>query len=216
MKMKPHLRRDSGMTLTELVVSIGIMTFIFGAMAYLVFMTGRNSFLVREQALSQSQASAASQRITNTLRGASELRAHPDDDKSTTLTRIMYDIPVAGGVQTGIVAYVPASTLNESDGVIKIFENAAAYDEANLDTTKADYEFEGIQDFNIMYHTPSWVTLRTAYSYRGFILSATDADNDGVQDKRLAGEFLTDVIAKNHHPGESAHYAETTSTLFQL
>jgi hypothetical protein len=131
----------------------------------------------------------------------------------------MYDIPdttEADGYRTGIVAFVDAKTLNSSDGVVKIFEDASDYTEANVETTKADWEYVGVQDFSVVFNTPSWITISAAYNYRGFTLTEVDADGDGVFDTRLAGEFLTDVIAKNHHPGESAHYANTTSTLFQL
>jgi len=210
------LRNNHGLTLVETSIALGINVFIFGTLAFLIFMTGRNSYLVRDQSLSQSHAAAASERITNTLRNARSILPYGTDDMSTTLTRLKYEIPNGTTVKTGIVAYVPATNKNSSDGVIKIFEDATKYKPGSVATDKADYQFANIQDFNIRFHSESWVTIGVSYSYRGFSLDTSDTDNDGVFDTRLAGEFLTDAIAKNHHPGESAHYAETTSTLFQL
>lgn len=215
--MKPiKLRNNHGLTLVELSIALGLNVFIFGTLAFLIFMAGRNSFLVRDQSLSQAHAAAASERITNTLRNARAVLPYGTDDMSTTLTRLKYEIPNGTAIKTGVVAYVPASGKNSSDGVIKIFEDSTKYKPGSVATDKADYQFLNIQNFNIRFHSESWVTIGVSYSYRGFTLDTSDRDNDGVFDSRLAGEFLTDAIAKNHHPGESAHYAETTSTLFQL
>ncbi len=212
-------RPTRGISLVELVISIGIMAFIFSAMAYMTFATGRNSLVIREQARSQNQAGSASERIAATLRNARFMKGYSTDDISTTLTRLVYEIPDPSeddGVREGVVAFVPATNANTSDGVIKVFENADDFSPDTLEETKADWEYSFIQDFAVRFHSPSWITLTISYTYRGFTLSTTDSDNDGVQDSLLAGQFQTDIIAKNHHPGESAHYAETTNTLMQL
>ncbi len=213
------LSRKRAYTLTEVMVSTAIMSLIFGALAYMTFVTGRSTFQVREQALSQMQAASAAERITNTLRNAASFRVYGTDDIATTLTRVQYDIPDAtrpSGYRTGIVVYVPATDKNASDGVVKIFENASAYSPGTVKTTRAPWEYEGIQDFSVVFNSPSWLTISASYNYRGFRNLKADTDGDGIDDYRLAGEFLTDVIAKNHHPGESAQYADTTTTLFTL
>lgn len=209
--------RCRGMSLVELMISMGLMSFIFASTAFMVFYTGRNSLVVREQARSQSNAGMATERITNTLRGASQFRPYTGDDMASTVTRVLFDMPdPAGGLRTGIVAFVPASSPNESDGIIKIFEDVDDYSPGTVKDDQAEWEYPYIQDFKVVFNSPSWITMLVSYSYRGFILSDTDADKDGVTDSRLAGEYMSDVIAKNHHPGESAHYAQTTNTLFQL
>lgn len=214
-----RLRNNSGLTLTELVVSVGIMTFIFGAMSYMVFVTGRSTYQVREQAISQEKAAAAAERITNTLRNAAGFRPYAGDTMATTLTRVMYDIPsntAPSGYSTGIVVFVAATNRNLSDGIVKIFENSASYKPSTAKSDKAQWEFNGVENFEIVFNSPSWITIGAKYNYRGFSLSTIDADVNGIHDSRLAGEFVTDVIAKNHHPGESAQYGHTTSTLFKL
>jgi hypothetical protein len=212
-------RRNSGLTLVELSVSIGLTAFIFGALAYLIFMTGRNSFLVRDQSLSQAHSAAAAERITNTLRNSRYIGPYGTDDISTTLTRLVYELPngpVTGGIDTGVVAFVPSTDADSSDGVIKMWDKASDYHPGTYKTDKASREFRNIQKFQVVFHSNSWVTLVVSYNYRGFSLDTNDSDGDGIADSRLAGEFISDAIAKNHHPGESAHYAETTNTLFQL
>ncbi len=210
-------RSNRGLSLVELMISVGLMSFIFASIAFMVFYTGRNSLVVREQARSQSNAGMATERITNTLRGASQFRPYPGDDMASTVTRVLFDTPdPAGGVRTGVVAFVPASSENDSDGIIKIFEDEGDYTEGTAADVAAEWEYPFIQDFKVVFNSPSWITLIVAYSYRGFTLSEIDSDGDKIHDSRLAGEYMSDVIAKNHHPGESAHYAQTTNTLFQL
>lgn len=219
MRLLP-LRKSSGLTLVEVAVSTAVMSLIFGAMTYMIFVSARSTLQVREQSLSQQQAAAAAERITNTLRNAAAFRPYDTDSMTNTLKRVLYDIPdstEASGYRTGIVVFATGSDdANESDGVVKIFEDESDYDPGTVKTATASWEYEGVQDFEIVFNSPSWITISAKYNYRGFTTSEIDADNDGIQDSRLAGEFITDVIAKNHHPGESAQYADTTSTLFQL
>ncbi len=210
--IKRVYRRNQGVTLVETAVSIGIMALMFVALAYLVIMTGRNSVLVSEQALSQNQAASAAERITNTVRNAALIKPIGADNKATTLSQILFETPdptKASGFRTGAILFKEA-TPGKSDGVIKIFEN---YTAGTTKTAKGDQEFKGIQNFGINYRTSTWMTIRIFYSYRSYMNFASH-DNDN--NKKLAGEFITDVIAKNHHPGESGHYAETTTSLFLL
>jgi type II secretory pathway pseudopilin PulG len=214
-----NLRLNRGITLVELIVSIGLMALIFSTMAYMVFATGRNSLLVREQAISQNQAGAASERIATMLRNARFLKGYGADDVSTTLSRLAFEIPdpsATGGIRTGIVAFVPASGPNVSDGTIKIFEDSSEYSPGTLAATPGDWNFSNIHNFEVYFHSASWITVSISYTYRGFSLTTTDKNGDGVYDDLLAGDLVTDIIAKNHHPGESAHYAKTTNTLIQL
>jgi Tfp pilus assembly protein PilW len=214
-----RLKSHSGFSLTEVVVSSCMMVLIFGAMAYMTFVTGRSTFQVREQAVSQMQAAAAAERITNTLRNAAGFRPYDKDDMATTHTRVMYDIPDTSepdGYKTGVVAFAAADNLNSSDGTVKIFEDEDDYT-GDAATAEADWEFDGVQEFSVVFNSPSWITISASYNCRGFLNTELPADDeDGIIDTRLAGEFLTDVIAKNHNPGESAQYGSTTSTLFQL
>src|SRR5690606_11438101 len=121
-----------------------------------------------------------------------------------------------GGLREGVVAFVLPTDANSSDGVIKVFEDIADFSPDSLDTAAADWSYTDIQDFAVRFHSASWITLTISYTYRGFTRSTVDSDGDGVYDSLLAGQFQTDIIAKNHHPGDSAHYAETTNTLMQL
>lgn len=214
----PIRHRCAGITFVELMVAVGIMALMFGALGYLIIMTGRNTVLVSEQALSQNNAAAAAQRISAIIRNASEVLPVAGDDVATTLTRIKFHLPYSletGEVnQTGVVAFAKADPdSTESDGVIKIFLDEADYDPSTVLTDKADYEFEGIQKFGIKYKTSTWITLNVFYSYRSYM---NFASHDSDFDKKLAGEFITDVIAKNHHPGGSANYGQTTTSLFLL
>ncbi len=81
----------------------------------------------------------------------------------------------------------------------------------------ADYSYANIDDFKVEFQSETRATLRFFYTYRGFILSDTDSDVNGISDNSLAGQFVTDIIAKNHHTGEGvANYGETTSTIARL
>ena len=219
-----RLNTRRGLTLVELTVSVGLTIIIFGTLAFLLFFAARNSYIVRDQSLSQSQAAAAAERVSNILRNSRVINPIGSDDMSTTLSRLAYEIPdynSDGSAQKGVIAFVPATNANSSDGMIKIFEKSSDYKPSTVATDKASYTYRYIQNFNVKFRSNSWVTVGVSYSYRGFSLpfsdmSKDDRDGDGIIDNRLVGEFLTDAIAKNHHPGESAHYAQTTTTLFQL
>lgn len=208
--MLHSFRGRKGVTLVEMAVALGVLSIMLLVLASLLILVSRNSVLVSEQGLSQNQAAAATERITNLVRNASGIRPYGSDDISTTLTRIRFDMPVDNS--TGVIAFVPP-TQGRSDGVVKIFLNQAAYKPGTVNTDRADYEFRGIEKFGINYLTSTWMTVRTFYSYRSYMnFAARNNDNNS----RLVGEFVTDVIAKNHHPGESANYAHTTTSLFLL
>lgn len=209
------LNSKRAVTLAELMIAVGIMSLLFGALGYMVLVTGRNTLLVTEQARSQNEAAAATERIAALVRNASEIKTYGADDKSTTLTRIIFDTPnsATGTVSSSVIAFVPPSGENESDGVIKIFMDATKYKPGSVATDKADYEYEGIQIFGINYRTSTWMTINTFYSYRGYINFAAKTKDNNL---KMAGEFVTDIIAKNHHPGKSGHYGETTSSVFLL
>jgi len=213
--MNVFLNPKRGITLAELMIAVSIMSLLFGTLGYMVLVTGRNTLLVTEQARSQNQASAATERIAALVRNASQIVPFEDDDESTTLTRIMFDTPnsATGLVSRSVIAFVPPSGENESDGIIKIFLDDSDYTEGTVATDKADYEYDGIQIFGINYRTSTWMTMNVFYSYRGYINFAAKTNDNNL---KMAGEFITDIIAKNHHPGKSGHYGETTTSVFLL
>src|SRR5690606_29217177 len=157
------------------MVALGISSLMFIAVGYLIVMTGRNTILVSEQALSQNHASAAGERLTNIIRNSSSVEVFSGDNASTAVNRLKFTDATTG--QVGCVAFQEPSTATDSDGVVKIFLDASKYDATNLATTKADYEYTGIEKFSVIYRTSTWVTMSIFYSYRSYMNFASHDDN---------------------------------------
>src|SRR5690606_16549009 len=137
-----------------------------------------------------------------------------DDSATTPLLRLTYCVPNPldpDAVTTGVVIYKKASSPSANDGVVKLFDDMSDY--GGDDTKKADWEYTGISNFSIIRQSPYWANFRVGYFYRPYALSYEDKNNDQIFDSMLAGEFVTDVIAKNHNTGESANADYTSSTL---
>lgn len=203
------------MTLVETVVAFSIMSIMFLAMGFLVIFSAKNSYNIHQQSLAQSSAASAVERIANTLRNAQQFGFYGSDDSATSpLLRLTYGIPNPsnGVVTTGIVAFKAPSKPGGSDGLIKIFDNVSRYSP----DAKGDWEYRGVSAFSIIRQSPYWANFRVRYYYPPYSFSKEDKNKDDIADSLLAGEFVTDVIAKNHTTGGSANADYTSSTLTSL
>jgi hypothetical protein len=186
--LRRSLRR--GFTLVETIVSVGVAGFIFTFIAFLVYMTAINFVNLRDQILSQVSASAASERVVSLLRNAKYFQRF-SGDTATTITRVQFIVPTSGGgTATHSIAY------DSTHKQLKSYLNATA-------TGTPDRTYKNITDFAIVEESQFRLTLYFYFEYRAF---AKRFRNPGLFNK---GQFITDVIAKNHFLDEGdSSYAD--------
>src|SRR5881394_485702 len=85
---KTYSRRNSGMTLMETVISMGVAAFVFATAGFLIFVSSRNCVNIRDQILAQTSASSGAERIANIMRRATYFVRY-NGDNATTVTRFM-------------------------------------------------------------------------------------------------------------------------------
>lgn len=197
--------RNLAFTLAEMVIGVGIMAFIFSFLAYLTFFSGRNMVGLHEQILSQINASNATEIAANLLRRAAYFAIHPGDpEEAAEYRRILVAVPVSGTqVTTGmLVFHTKKKELHWYDNYASVM-----WDADGNPVGSPSYKFEHLEDFRIQYQTMFRLTLVAGFTYRGFSRILADPGNPQY------GQFVTDVIAKNHFPDKGeTNYAKDITT----
>lgn len=188
-----------------MVIAIGVLSFIFSFLAYLTYYSSRNFVGVHEQVLSQINASNATEVTANLLRRAAYFSIHPaDSQEAAEYKRILVAMPVSGTqVTTGVLAYhSKKKELRWYDNI-----NSVSWDADGDPVGNATFKFEHLENFVIQYQSMYRLTLVAGYTYRGF---ARILENPG---NPQFGQFITDVIAKNHFPDKGdMNYANDITT----
>ncbi|MGB9692168.1 MAG: type II secretion system protein [Candidatus Sumerlaeaceae bacterium] len=192
-------------TLVEMVTAIAVLSFIFSFLAYLTYYASRNFVGVHEQVLSQINASNATEVTANLLRRAAYYSIFPTDSPETAeYKRILVAMPISGTeVTTGVLAYhSKKKELHWYDNM-----NAVTWDADGDPVGKPTFKFEHLENFAIQYQTMYRLTLVAGFTYRGFSRILDDPGNPQF------GQFVTDVIAKNHFPDKGdMNYANDITT----
>lgn len=198
-----HIQR--GFTLTEMVIGIGVMAFIFSFLAYLTYYSSRNFVGVHEQVLSQINASNATEVTANLLRRAAYYSIYPGDpEEAAEYRRILVAMPVSGTeVTTGVLVFhTKKKELHWYDNV-----NNVTWDADGNPVGQPTFKFEHLESFVIQYQSMFRLTLVAGFTYRGFSRILENRGNPQF------GQFITDVIAKNHFPDKGeTNYAKDITT----
>lgn len=198
-----HIQR--GFTLTEMVIGIGVMAFIFSFLAYLTYYSSRNFVGVHEQVLSQINASNATEVTANLLRRAAYYSIYPGDpEEAAEYRRILVAMPVSGTeVTTGVLVFhTKKKELHWYDNV-----NNVTWDADGNPVGQPTFKFEHLESFVIQYQSMFRLTLVAGFTYRGFSRILENPGNPQF------GQFITDVIAKNHFPDKGeTNYAKDITT----
>lgn len=196
---------QSGFTLTEMVIGIGVMAFIFSFLAYLTYYSSRNFVGVHEQVLSQINASNATEVTANLLRRAAYYSIYPGDpEEAAEYRRILVAMPVSGTeVTTGVLVFhTKKKELHWYDNV-----NNVTWDADGNPVGQPTFKFEHLESFVIQYQSMFRLTLVAGFTYRGFSRILENPGNPQF------GQFITDVIAKNHFPDKGeTNYAKDITT----
>jgi|GEM_PF-2882331 prepilin-type N-terminal cleavage/methylation domain-containing protein len=179
-----------GVTLVEMMVAIGITSLILGVLAYLSFFTARNLVIINRQAISQTSCAIAAERLATFMRGAAYFEPYAGDVATTAALRRM-KIAVPTG-QTSVNKAVVAFNNRTKKLELYMNENSVSFD-GNMDPVgTADRSFRGIERFTLIYESAFRVTAMLEYQYSGFAKMLNTGSN------MQYGQFITDVIAKNH------------------
>jgi type II secretory pathway pseudopilin PulG len=119
---------NKGLTMVEIVVSIGIFALIMGAAVELfIFMFPRRGDIVTEQLSTQSETRKALDEFVNEIRGASysSIGAYPIAEASSTEI-IFYSNPGAKATRDRVRYFLASTTLMK--GVIEPSGNPLVYD----------------------------------------------------------------------------------------
>ncbi|AXA35586.1 MAG: prepilin-type N-terminal cleavage/methylation domain-containing protein [Candidatus Hydrogenedentota bacterium] len=198
-------RHKRGFSIAEMVISLSILAMVFSFLAYLTFYSGRNFAGLHEQIISQVNAANAIEVTANLLRNAAYFSRYPDDPVTLEeVKRLKVAMPLsANSVTTAVLAYHSRNKeLYWFDS-----ENQVTFDsDGNPNGTPAK-SFPYMESFGIRYESMFRVTLVAGFTYRGF---ARVLENPG---NPQYGQFITDVIAKNHFldKGED-NYAKDITT----
>lgn len=196
----PSPRR--GISLVETFISIVVSGFIFAFTGFLLFMVTRNAYNLNAQIQTQTSASAASERIATLLRQSSRFDVYPGDSpvSGAFYSNVMFTVPGAGQSVT-----TQALSFDSTARRILHYENAA-----DLGGTPTRI-YSGVTDFAVQFETEYRVRLRLGFQYSGFALMNSEAA------RTQFGQFVTDVIAKNHpiSSGNTSH-ADSDSTSPEL
>jgi hypothetical protein len=193
--------RVKAFTTVELVVSIALLAFVFGMSGSLLFFTSRNLLNLRDQISSQTSATVACERAVSLLRNATQFQVFSDDAGNVlNLTRIKFTEPNGNSLLTRSLEYDSANKR------LLYFENG---DHVGGGASRAFRSLDGV---NMVYLSPYRVRLEFLFQYQGFAL--TFARPRIVQ----KGQFITDVIAKNHFiaQGQDAYDDYYTSSPVRL
>lgn len=188
-----------GFNMIEMTVSMGVMAFIFASLGFMVFLSARNSMNIRDQILSQTSASACSERIAMLFRKASYFtRVTADQTTAGPYTRMKFIVADnSGTTSTQLICY------DQVKEQVMYFADAsrASFGTTGGKTTvsgTSSLHYTNISDFQIVMESEYRLTLRLFYKYRGFALYF---NNPTVNQK---GQFITDIIARNHYMDQNA------------
>jgi hypothetical protein len=188
-----------------MVIGIGVMAFIFSFLAYLTYYSSRNFVGVHEQVLSQINASNATEVAANLLRRAAYYSIYPGDpEEAAEYRRILVAMPVSGTqVTTGVLVFhTKKKELHWYDNV-----NNVTWDADGNPVGQPTFKFEHLESFVIQYQSMFRLTLVAGFTYRGFSRILENPGNPQF------GQFITDVIAKNHFPDKGeTNYAKDITT----
>jgi hypothetical protein len=143
--------------------------------------------------------------VANLFRSGIAFKHFPGDAlTSTTHRRMMVAVPAGNDtVTTWCVAYHPAlKQVHIYDSV-----QGLTFDSDDAPSGRTPYAtFEHIEDMMMRYETEYRLNLDFRFTYRGF---ARIHDNPG---NPQFGQFITDVIAKNHFMDQGADSYEDPTT----
>jgi hypothetical protein len=189
--MRLHLSHGRrGVTLTETLVSFGITAFIMSFTAYLTFLSGRNTINIHQQILGQTSASRAAERSVYLMRNAHHYAPVQGDVPAETMKRIlMISPPGSAAATTQVLAF--HSERNE----LQYYKDASdvSFDEENNPVGEPTLRFRHLSGFNIGWESEFRLRMRFSFQYSGFAMRLHNPSNPQY------GQFITDVIAKNHH-----------------
>lgn len=177
-------RTTRAFTLIETVVSIGICGFLFLFLAGLTFLAARNTAVIHAQALAQTSAASASERIATELRQAMAFERFPDDAATgNRLKKVRYLIPGEGSDFS-----TRALLFDEATSEVRIHDLTVAGELAD----PPRHVYRHLTDLSINWESEFRLTVTLTYQYRGFALYLNDPGHPQF------GQFVTDIIAKNH------------------
>ena len=171
--------RTKAFTTVEVLVALAILGFVFGMVGFLIFVSSRNLINLRDQMVSQTSATVACERTVSLLRNATQFQMFGGDNE-LQLSRIKFVEPVGNSNATRSIEY------DSQNKRLMYFENG---DHVGGGASRS---FRNVEGVNFVYLSPYRLRLEFHFQYSGFAL--TFARPRVVQ----KGQFITDVIAKNH------------------
>ena len=186
-----RLKKTSGFTLTETMISIGIMSILMSVSAGTFIVSARSLHTIHKQSQLQNRSAMTMEHIANTLRNASEFAPCPGDDPvSGNLKRMRFAVPKGTDVYSlrwGTLAYEASGT---GDGHLALEWDTPATSEMPSAWNGHNQIFTDVADFNVQFRSGQRVSFSLAFQQPGIKNRAQD---------RLADNILTtDVSAKNH------------------
>lgn len=182
--ISPPQGRERGFTLVETMISTGISGFLFLSLAFLTFFAARNTAVVHTQITSQLSAASASERIATELRHAVAFERFSDDTlTSGMLKKVRYIIPDEGETYR-----IRALRFDAATSQVQIID----LDDSGAIIEPPRHAFRHIADLDINWESEFRLGIHLTYHYRGFALYLEGQGNPQF------GNFVTDIIAKNH------------------
>jgi len=197
--------RRRGYSLIEVVIAMGILSFVMTFMGFMLLVTAKNAYSIHQQVMSQTQAASASQHVTTLMRNAVGYKLFSGDTGEGPFTRIKVVQPSTNTtVSTHTVALWCDANNNRE---IRYFNRELTagdfqtrtirFNEGNsLDiqspTATPTLRYRFIANFQIFWQTEYRVTLQTSYRYKGYAFQFSHPEYDP------EGLFVTDAISKNH------------------
>lgn len=198
--MRRHLPgRSRGVTLVETTIAMTIMAFIMGFTGFLIFMSARNAYNVNVQIQSQTNAGNAADNATALLRDAVCFAHWPADSSGTTatLSRVRFVMPgPKDSITTQVLCFNPAKKRVEYYVSEKDVQFVGTHDGLPVPHGTPTTSWPGIARALFHWENEYRLTLIFSFEYSGFALKPTGQDN------LQFGQFITDVIARNHFMDE--------------
>ncbi len=205
--MRPMIRgsRRRGVSLVELMVSIGLLAFISAFTGFLLVMTVRSTYGIHRQVRGQLAAASAAERATTLLRSAVYFSMWPGDEAFSPplLTRMRFAVPGAGNsVTTQVLCFNPAK------GTLEFYENEnqvsfSVSPDGFVPVGTPARRFAHLSEMKFHWESEYRLTLIFNYEYSGYALQGPGTG------RKLYGRFITDVIARRHFMDQGVEsYAE--------
>ncbi|MGI8907746.1 MAG: PilW family protein [Candidatus Sumerlaeaceae bacterium] len=188
--------RLRGATLVEMMVAMGILTFVFAFSGFMLMMMSRNAYNINRQIRGQIASASAAERATNLLRSAAYFALWPADQilENATVTRVRFAMPGAGSaVTTHVLCYNPVKKQMEYyDSESKVTFPTSDSEGRPIPSGAPTMKYMNISNMMFNWETEYRVTLHIWYEYAGYALKPP-----GVERKQF-GRFVTDIIARRH------------------